>query len=292
MFARFSVLISIAASLVWAALCVLVYFPEDFLAAPLLEPELFMRVVVIATPLLLIWSFVYAAVAEARGAERLWNLQNQIQSLRSLLTNYDQKWTQNFSPPDGGQTKAATWADPPSETFEPEPPRLQTAPAASPDKNTLEIPRSILIRAFDFADDENDVEAFEALDRAAEDPEIAEILEMAMDILQKLTAAGISVEVLPTDYARPLLWREAFAGGRSDPLVTVSGIGSAEDHRKVAFLLEDEPEFRSVAQGFVNRTVTLLGPFMEMANDQEIFEFANTRTIRACILMDSALIEE
>ncbi len=292
MFARISVLISIAASLGWAALCVLVFFPENFLAAPLLEPEFFSRVAIIVMPLLIIWSFAYTAIAEARVAERLWNLQNQIQSLRSLLANYDQKWTQNFSPADDAQSFTAGWADTPSETLEPEPPRPEAAPEAKPVEKTAEIPRNILIRAFDFADDENDVEAFEALDWAAEDPEIAELLEMAMDVLQKLATEGISVESLPTDYVRPELWRAAFANGRSDPLMTVGGIGTPADLGTVARLLESGPEFRSVATGFVNRTVSLLGPFMTKADDREIFEFANTRTIRACILMENALVEE
>ena len=292
MFARITVLLAIAASLGWAALCVLVFFPQTFLAAPLAEPVFFSRAVIIITPLLIIWSFAHTAIAEARGAERLWNLQNQIQSLRSLLANYDQKWSQNFSLADDSLNSTDNWIDLPSGTPEPEPTQPIAAPAAKPGDRVVAIPRAILIRALDFADDENDVEAFEALDRAAEDPEIAELLDMAMDVLQKLATANMAVEALPSDYAQPESWRMAFAKGHNNPLTTLGGIGTSADLGKVANLLESDPEFRSLAARFVSRTESLLGPFMTEASDQEIFEFANTRTIRACILMENALAEE
>ena len=292
MFARIAALMAIAVSLGWAALCVLVFFPQTFLSAPLVDPVFFSRVVIIIAPLMIIWVFAYAAIAEARGAERLWNLQNQIQSLRSLLANYDQKWSQNFSPPDDALNSAGGWADTPSGIPDPEPPPPQATPALKPDGRAVAITRDILIRALDFADDENDVEAFEALDKVAEDPEIAELLEMAMDVLQLLATADMAVEALPSDYARPESWRLAFAQGRNNPLTTLGGIGTSADLEKVASLLESEPEFRSMAARFVNRTESLLGPFIADADDQEIFEIANTRTIRACILMENALAEE
>ena len=285
-------LIAVAASLGWAALCVLVFYPQTILEAPLMEEEPFARAAIIVAPLLAIWSLAYTAIADARGAERLWNLQNQIQNLRSLLASYDQKWSQNYSPADDAMSISGNWINTPVETPAAAPPQPEAAAEAEPDSGAVPIPRVTLIRALDFADDENDVEAFEALDRAAEDPAVAELLDMAMDVLQNLAAADMTVEALPSDFAQPESWRMAFANGRRNPMTTLGGIGTPADLGKVVNLLEGDPEFRALAAKFVSHTESLISMFMKAADDQEIFELANTRTIRACILVETALAEE
>ena len=123
------------------------------------------------------------------------------------------------------------------------------------------------------------------MNAAAKDPEIQQLLNTTMLLLQSLANAGLAVETMPTDYTGPLEWRKHLAGNTNNQLDHLGSIGTVTDHATVRELLGSQPDLRKVADEFTTKALTLSRRFMSTANDSQIMAFANTRTIRTWILI-------
>ncbi len=286
---QFPVLAAILVSVFWAALCFLTFLPGTILPEPLVNPDLLAKFAVFAAPLLIIWSLALMMLFKDSSDNSLWNLQNQIQNSRSLLSSYNKQLGQ-LAGLNGieSQKAAADQADgqasedpPPPPTDDPEEPPKQIQP--------LPVPRDTLIRAMNFAEDADDTEAFEALDAAAEDPEIDELLDLAMQMLQALAAAELAVDSLPVDFAQPVEWRKAFPGKGRRPLEFLGSVGNPPHHSAVRRMFECNPDLRAAADSFTDRALSLTGRLIFEASDRQILAFADTRTMRACILIHCSL---
>ena len=289
---QLSIAAAILASVLWAGLCVLTFEPEIFGLEQFLNRELFTNIVIFAAPLLIIWSLAFTAQVKNSGDDGLWNLQNQIQNLRGLLSSYNKQLGQ-LSRPEGAEPGSGDPAPAEKPAAEKEPEKAQTEEPEEPPKQIrpLQVSRDVLVRAVNFAEDENDTEAFDALDEAAKDPEIDELLGLAIQLLQAMAESDLEIDLLPTDFRQPVEWRKVFPVKDRRQLALLGSVGSASHHSTVKNMLAADPELLKAAESFMDRALSLADRFMAEASDRQILAFANTRTMRACILIHCALTE-
>ena len=286
MSARIVVIISLLATLAWVILCLLTFAPSMFLGQQLFDPADLTVVVIALAPILVIWALTLPNLAAARNADKISTLRSQIQVLQNRVADNELKWEPAEGPGDAPVLVDAGSRGGPQPTAKPV---EVTEPV--PDTETAAVPRHILIRAMNFAEDADDREAFEALDMAAKDPEMEEFLELSMDILQLLATANLVVDGFVTDYAPPETWRRAFSNGTSAPLAQLGGIGELDDLTICGGLLARDAKAKETARRFVARAKEVIHRIVDGASDGEILSLADSRTVRACLFVDTALRE-
>ncbi len=291
--ARAALVIAFLVTVAWAAAVFAVHF--DFLW----PSRQVMFIALSSATLLLFWSLIVTLLFYARTMKQLRELRVKIAHLRSSLVSEEVKFepqsidagierdpipakeeltaepqdTPAYSEPD------AAGPDEPLETSRPSPPGLPASPL-------------VVIRASNFADDENDIEAFEALDQVSADSDFAELLELSMRVLQLLADYELSIDEIATDIVDPETWRTEFRSGPSGNLAVIGRFGSDEDLARVRTLLDQQEDFGDLVDRFAHCGKVQIERFMEHADDHELLDFVNTRTIRACILTDTARLEK
>lgn len=175
-------------------------------------------------------------------------------------------------------------------------PRPQPAPAPADDQPALALgsvpeapaaPVSVadFIRALNFPDSADDAEGFRALRRALDDRDIARLVRAAQDVLGLLSQDGIYMDDLRPDRARPEVWRRFAQGERGRAVAALGGVRDRSSLALSAGRMKQDTIFRDAAHHFLRQFDKCFTAFERDATDQDITEFADTRTARAFMLL-------
>lgn len=254
--ARLATLVSI----LWVGLALFVYFPRLFQSEPIFPYDSLEMIAVVLTPVLIIWGYVGLIFIKRVNELQVSLLQSQIDNLRDELARPgDEKIDQQ-------------------KTIE-KPEIVDTKP--------LIASRTVVARAIDFADDDNDTEAFAALDLVSDDQDIRQLLDLSMKVLQALANANHTIETMPVDFAPPDAWRQLSPEATRQALKTLGTVGTPEQRASVQEIFGQDAALETLSDDFINACLDLINRFTGDANNDEINAFANSRTIRACILLQS-----
>ncbi len=147
------------------------------------------------------------------------------------------------------------------------------------------LDKSDFIRALNFPDTAEDEIGFTALRRALQDRKAAQLVQASQDILTLLSQEGIYMDDLRPDRARPEIWRRFAHGERGRQ---VAGLGGVRDRSSLALSagrMREDPIFRDAAHHFLRVFDKQLIEFEEVASDEDMVAFAETRTARAFMLL-------
>ncbi len=142
-----------------------------------------------------------------------------------------------------------------------------------------------LLRALNFPDGPNDVEAIRALRAALADHETMRLIRSAQDAVTLLAQAGVYMDDLSPRRAPPRLWREFAEGQRGPRTATLAGLDDEAALDAAATLLRNDEIFRDAAHHFLrqyDRTLTRLAPELD---DDLLAALAETRSGRAFTLL-------
>jgi len=155
----------------------------------------------------------------------------------------------------------------------------------NPLPTTEPLPAADFIRALSFPENERDEAGFAALRRALEDHGTAVLVRAAQDVLSALAQEGIYMDNLHPDRARPEIWRAFALGARG---AQVAGLGGVRDRSCLALTyarMRSDPGFREAAHRFLRAFDRRFAVFEASATDNDIAQFAETRTARAFMLL-------
>ncbi|MFZ5965251.1 hypothetical protein ACOXXX_20085 [Thalassococcus sp. BH17M4-6] len=142
-----------------------------------------------------------------------------------------------------------------------------------------------LIRALNFPETAQDNAGFAALRRALKDRPSAQLVQAAQDVLTLLSQDGIYMDDLRPDAARTDVWRRFAAGDRGRAIAALGGIRDRSSLALTAGRMKQDPIFRDAAHHFLRLFDKTFARFAPTATDEEIADFANTRTARAFMLL-------
>lgn len=174
-------------------------------------------------------------------------------------------------------------------------------PAKDPDENAEDQPglalgtraedmappldKADFIRALNFPDTAEDEVGFAALRRALKDRKAALLVQASQDILTLLSQEGIYMDDLRPDRARPEIWRRFAHGERGRQIASLGGVRDRSSLALTSGRMREDPIFRDAAHHFLRVFDKQLIEFEDVASDEELVAFAETRTARAFMLL-------
>ena len=255
------VLLAALVSILWVGFALFVYFPRLFQSEPIVAHDSLEMIAVVLAPVLIIWGYVGLIFIKRVNEIQVADLQSHVDKIRDELARpSDEKIDEQ-------------------ETIE-KPEIVDSKP--------LIASRTVVAQAIHFADDENDKDAFAALDSVSDDPDIRQLLDLSMKVLQALANANHTVETMPTDFAPPDAWRQLSPEATRQALTTLGTVGTPEQRASVQEIFAQDAALKALSDDFTNASLDLINRFTGDANNDEINAFANSRTIRACILLQNA----
>ena len=147
------------------------------------------------------------------------------------------------------------------------------------------LPRSELIRALNFPDNEKDVDGFAALRRALKDRQARQLVQASQDVLTLLSQDGIYMDDMRPDRARPEIWRRFAKGERGKPVAALGGVRDRSCLALTAGRMRNDAIFRDSAHHFLRRFDQMLVVFEPDASDEDFVDLSETRTARAFMLL-------
>jgi len=141
------------------------------------------------------------------------------------------------------------------------------------------------IQALNFPDSPEDRDGFRALRRALEDRTMAKLIRAAQDVLTLLAQDGIYMDDLKPDRAKPELWRRFASGERGKGIAALGGVRDRSSLALTAGRMRQDTIFRDAAHHFLRQFDRTFQEFEKNSADQEVAEFAETRTARAFMLL-------
>lgn len=141
------------------------------------------------------------------------------------------------------------------------------------------------IQALNFPDSPEDRDGFRALRRALEDRTMAKLIRAAQDVLTLLAQDGIYMDDLRPDRAKPEVWRRFAAGERGKGIAALGGVRDRSSLALTAGRMRQDTIFRDAAHHFLRQFDRTFQEFEKNCTDQEVAEFAETRTARAFMLL-------
>jgi len=141
------------------------------------------------------------------------------------------------------------------------------------------------IQALNFPDSPEDRDGFRALRRALEDRTMAKLIRAAQDVLTLLAQDGIYMDDLKPDRAKPEVWRRFAAGERGKGIAALGGVRDRSSLALTAGRMRQDTIFRDAAHHFLRQFDRTFQEFEKNSADQEVAEFAETRTARAFMLL-------
>lgn len=142
-----------------------------------------------------------------------------------------------------------------------------------------------LIRALNFPDGPDDVEAIEALRQALRDPGPSRVLRAAQDVVTLMAGRDVYMDELPPRHARPDVWRRFAQGERGSAVAALGGIHQPEALEIAAALMRDDEIFRDTAHHFLRHFDGLAARLVPDLDDLQIAVLADSRTARAFMLI-------
>ena len=278
----------------WTGFAVFILFvPAGARAIP--EPDLLIKAVVVLAPVILIWQVAALYKLSRNTKEDIWALHAEIGALRAAPDSGG--FADGYAGTAAPDIHTDPWEkDEPELSHDPMPEASDSsagpagdeadpagpAPAAQAE-SALSL--STVIRALSFANDDDDTEGFEAVDRAMDDERIAGILDASQRVLHRLAEIDIFMDNLTPDIATPEVWRLHAANAGDSEISTLGGIAETHVFEQVSGLLEQDPEFREQASLMMHRINEQMLHIIGTADDDQILQFAHSRTVLAFILL-------
>lgn len=181
------------------------------------------------------------------------------------------------------EARAAVPAPPPARP-QPKAPPAEPREAALPDASPG-VDAGTLIRALNFPDGPDDVEAIDALRQALQDPANSRVLRAAQDVVTLMAGRDVYMDDLPPDPARPDVWRRFADGARGSAVGALGGIHSPEALEVAARMLQEDEIFRDTAQHFLRHFDGLAARLVPQLDDLQIAVLADSRSARAFMLL-------
>jgi hypothetical protein len=152
------------------------------------------------------------------------------------------------------------------------------------------VPWADIIRALDFPRDADDQRGFDAVRSAVRDPQVAELLQAAEDVLTILAADGLHMEDFAPEHASLGAWRSYGDGTRGKAVAAIGGIMDELALERTRDRLRADPIFRDAGLVFVRRWNGLVGRILaEMGEDPALRDAADSRSGRAFMLVARAM---
>ena len=297
---KIAVLVASILTAVWVCIFGFVNFVDSPTMPSPLSPETLTLVILLLVPAALIWLAAASVATSIQSDNRLWKLESDVRNIRSQLASDRRIRDQGNQPEWLGDPVSALQAD--AETSELPSEGRRTAeeggnpqsdadlPAADtpPEQGEEVISNSILIRALNFAEDEKDVMGIAAVETASRIPEVADLLNSSMRVLELFADIGITVDQMGTQLSNPDDWRDAALAGSGRPFTGLYQILDPRFATAVRRARQGNPELADASRDLRERAIALLGEFAQDADDNEIIGLLNTRTYRSFILLDHA----
>ena len=140
------------------------------------------------------------------------------------------------------------------------------------------------IRALNFPETPEDKAGFRALRLALEDRTTSKLIRAAQDVLTLLSQDGIYMDDLKPERAKPEVWRRFAQGERGRAISALGGVRDRSSLALTAGRMREDPVFRDAAHHFLRQFDRTFQEFEKNASDQDMAEFAETRTARAFML--------
>jgi len=162
----------------------------------------------------------------------------------------------------------------------------QPALALGTPAEDLRPPLSVadFIRALNFPETPEDKAGFRALRLALEDRTTSKLIRAAQDVLTLLSQDGIYMDDLKPERAQPEVWRRFAQGERGRAISALGGVRDRSSLALTAGRMREDPVLRDAAHHFLRQFDRTFQEFEKNASDQDVAEFAETRTARAFML--------
>jgi hypothetical protein len=151
----------------------------------------------------------------------------------------------------------------------------------------LRAPLSVadFVRALHFPESPEDKAGFRALRLALEDRQTSRLIRAAQDVLTLLSQEGIYMDDLKPERCRPEVWRRFAAGERGRGIAGLGGVRDRSSLALTASRMREDPVFRDAAHHFLRSFDKTFAEFEKNASDAELADLAETRTVRAFMLL-------
>jgi hypothetical protein len=147
-----------------------------------------------------------------------------------------------------------------------------------------------IARALDFPRDQSDAEGFAALRAAVADPQVAQLLQAAEDVLTLLAADGLHMEDLSPRETRLEDWRAYAEGARGAKAAAIGAIEDPDIVGRVRARVKRDAIFRDACLVFARRWATLVQRlFRDLGEDPAMLALADSRSGRAFMLTARAM---
>ena len=169
----------------------------------------------------------------------------------------------------------------------PDPTAEQPALALGTPAEALHPPLSNadFIRALQFPESPDDKDGFRSLRAALEDRNAAKLIRAAQDVLTLLSQEGIYMDDLKPDRARPELWRRFAMGERGRSVAALGGVRDRSCLALAAGRMREDDIFKDAAHHFLRSFDKVFQEFEKTASDSDLTDLAETRTVRAFMLL-------
>ena len=147
------------------------------------------------------------------------------------------------------------------------------------------VDAATLIRALNFPDGPDDVEAIDALRHALKDPNQSKVLRAAQDVVTLMAGQDVYMDDLPPEMARPDVWRRYAAGERGSAVAALGGIHHQPALEIAAAMLREDEIFRDTAHHFLRHFDGLTARLVPELDDLQIAVLADSRSSRAFMLL-------
>jgi hypothetical protein len=170
---------------------------------------------------------------------------------------------------------------------QPDPAAEQPALALGTPAEALRPPLSNadFIRALQFPENPDDKEGFRSLRAALDDRSAAKLIRAAQDVLTLLGQEGIYMDDLKPDRARPEVWRRFAMGERGRGVAALGGVRDRSSLALTAGRMREDAIFKDAAHHFLRTFDRVFQDFEKTATDSDLTELAETRTVRAFMLL-------
>ena len=147
------------------------------------------------------------------------------------------------------------------------------------------VDATTLIRALNFPDGPDDVDAIDALRHALKDPAHSKVLRAAQDVVTLMAGQDVYMDDLPPEMARPDVWRRYAAGERGSAVAALGGIHHQPALEIAATMLREDEIFRDTAHHFLRHFDGLTARLVPELDDLQIAVLADSRSSRAFMLL-------
>jgi hypothetical protein len=228
----------------------------------------------------------FVATGQAGAANALPSVEQKLEEIaaaqrktETVLAVFASRRNPAQNPPAAGHKAALP---PPQTPVSDEQPGLALGTPAEDLRPPLSV--ADFVCALNFPESPDDKPGFRALRLALEDHATAKLIRAAQDVLILLSQDGIYMDDLTPDRARPDVWRRFAKGERGRGISVLGGIRDRSSLALTSARMRKDAVFRDAAHHFLRQFDRTFQEFERSASDQDLTDFAETRTARAFML--------